>query len=221
MGLADDRGVGASVLDRFKYDNCCWSGSHQVDQTLEGNILELSAECDHSCAEDEKEIRDLPNGSRSDPVLEEAECTADLAYSRLVAFSCFVICTQSLPLHVPRAPTLQEVGSRLHGHRQPRRILRADLMCSSGVCLVLRPPRTSPGPGIRQTTGVAGVAGVYQRVPDLTASVRHLRLRACAADVATWSVTAVLVKIATPIPSRISETCTAWKERWWLQGRRR
>ena len=103
--------------DRFEYDACGWSGSRHLDQILGGNVPELSAV--HSIHAENSEIPRL-----------------DLAYALAMALSGFVIRTKSFPLHVARAPILQEVGNP--------QILRAYALDEGR--LELRLPHTSPGP---------------------------------------------------------------------------
>ena len=95
--------------------------------------------------------------------LEDAEYTACLAYALAVVLSWFVIRTKSFPLHVPRAPILQEVGNRLQWHKSaptdsPRKPYARD-----GSAPQVTPPNMSPELRFppRPCLSFAGVEGQY------------------------------------------------------------
>ena len=86
--------------DCFEYD--AWSGSPQMDHTLDGNVPGTLDSAALSVT-----TSTWKTNGRSDPTLEETEYISDLTYSLAVALSRFVIRTT---LHVPPAPILHDSG---------------------------------------------------------------------------------------------------------------
>ena len=85
---------------------------------------------------------------------------------------------------MPRAPILQEVGSRLHWHKAPRQILHGNLTRSTGV---------------RLTNELFGQRGPTDAYRVMTAAVRHLRpVLACASDVVTRNCKRAYIGRETP-----------------------
>ena len=157
VGMAEARMKDCRKLpsqDGFECDARCWSGSRHMDQTLEGSVRELWAvrsKCNHILVEDGWVIGDSPTGHRCDPILEEAEFTADLACALAVA---------SLgSLSVPRDSRCTFRALQSHkkraagctGTKRPNRFSAETLCARREFALGCARHRRRPGPGTRLT----------------------------------------------------------------------
>ena len=138
----------APAWRRTTYDACCWGGARKKKQAMESNVPELhelQASCHHTHDKNEWEPHEDANGKWIYPSPGDAESTANLAFSVAVASGWWAIRQGRAKLQVPRAPSMQNVGSRVGWPDRPPGVMRSWVMASTAVRLGFTPLEKGPG----------------------------------------------------------------------------